>query len=212
MEMFSGCLLTVLGGFDRFVCEFEFATSRNRLDVIQWKLAYKSPHFYCGTIFAERICGKSELFRTINTEDSMNKSLKGLLAILITLVAVSAVNADIVIRKSGSQFLTIGNDGTIREKGRKIGTIDSSGNVRKSGSLVGEVESDGVLRRSGSKIGRVQSNGMVRKQGRLVGEISSGGSIRKSGSLWGSASGCCGDEQSRRQVAAVIVFFGEFFD
>lgn len=82
---------------------------------------------------------------------------------------------------------------------------------QKNGSLIGEVESGGTIRRSGSKIGSVDSRGKVRKQGRLIGEVDSGGTIRQSGRSWGSGSNCC-DDQGRRKVVAVIVFFGGFFD
>jgi hypothetical protein len=41
--------------------------------------------------------------------------------------------------------------------------------------------------------------------------IESGGTIRKGGSSWGTASDCCGDFGSKRSVAAVLVFFADFF-
>lgn len=33
----------------------------------------------------------------------------------------------------------------------------------------------------------------------------------KNGSSWGSASNCCGDHGSKRTVAAVLVFFSDYF-
>ena len=122
-----------------------------------------------------------------------------------------SANAEITIRKSGAVAWTVDANGAIRERGKKVGSIDSNGRVRKNGSLIGEVESGGTIRRSGSKIGSVDSRGKVRKQGRLIGEVDSGGTIRQSGRSWGTGSNCC-DDQGRRKVVAVIVFFGGFFD
>jgi len=136
------------------------------------------------------------------------------LGILLAILPIflSSAFADIEIRKSGSSWAKIENDGTIRINGSSVGKFESDGTVRKSGNSIGKVESDGTIRRGGSSIGKIETDGTLRKSGSSIGKIESGGTIRLSGSSWGSASNCCGSHGSKRAVAAVIVFFcGDFF-
>jgi hypothetical protein len=134
------------------------------------------------------------------------------LAVAFALFGLSSTAlADIEIRQGGSSWAKVENDGTIRINGSSVGKIESDGTVRKNGSSVGQVENDGTIRKSGSSVGKIESDGTLRKNGSSIGQIESGGTIRKSGSSWGSASNCCGDHGSKRTVAAVLVFFSDFF-
>ena len=85
------------------------------------------------------------------------------------------------------------------------------GVVEANGGSVGKVESDGTIRKNGSSVGKIEPDGTFRKDGSSIGQIESGGTIRKNGSSWGSASNCCGDHGSKRSVAALLVFFSDFF-
>ena len=117
-----------------------------------------------------------------------------LVAVVVSLAALPAA-AKVELRKGGSSWAVIEDDGTIRIGGSSVGKIESDGTIRKGGSSIGKIEKDGTLRKSGSSIGSIES----------------GGTIRKGGSSWGSASNCCGDHGSKRSVAAVIVFFSSDF-
>jgi hypothetical protein len=134
------------------------------------------------------------------------------IALLAALLAPAVASAEIEIRRNGSSWAKVEDDGTIRINGSSVGKVESDGTVRKDGSSIGQVENDGTIRKSGSSIGQIEKDGTVRKSGSSVGKIESGGDIRKDGSSWGNASNCCGDHGSKRTVAAVIVFFGGFFD
>lgn len=83
--------------------------------------------------------------------------------------------------------------------------------IRKGGSSWAKVENDGTIRINGSSVGKFESDGTVRKSGSSIGKIESGGTIRKGGSSWGSASNCCGSHGGKRTVAAVLVFFSDYF-
>ncbi|HAA59809.1 MAG TPA: hypothetical protein DCE39_02620 [Planctomycetaceae bacterium] len=136
-----------------------------------------------------------------------------LLTILLLGVMVIDAEAEIVIRKSGSSWAKVDDDGTIRIRGRSVGRFESNGTVRKRGSSVGSIDSDGTIRRRGRSVGKIESNGTVRRRGYAIGRIESGGTIRKKGSSWGSASNCCGSHGGKKAVAAVLVFFADdYFD
>ena len=121
---------------------------------------------------------------------SASRILLGSVAILFGLASLST--AEVVIRKSGSQFARIDDHGTIRISGQAVGRYESNGTIRKKGVAVG-IETNGTLRRDGQAIGRVES----------------GGTIRKKGSAWGTASNCCGSFGGKKSVAAVLVFFAD---
>ena len=124
----------------------------------------------------------------------MRKLSALLTGLLLSSIAGSAF-ADIEVRKDGSSWARIEDDGTIRIGGSSVGRIEHDGTVRKNGSSVGRVESDGTMRKNGSSIGRIENDG----------------GIRKNGSSWGHASSCCGDFGSKRTVAALLVFFSNYF-
>ncbi len=135
-----------------------------------------------------------------------------LCTLLLSLLAADAVG-EIVIRKSGSAWARIDDNGTIRIKGKAVGRYESNGTVRKNGSAVGSIDNNGTIRRSGSAIGRIESGGTLRRSGSAIGAIESSGTIRKKGSAWGSASNCCGSHDGKKSVAAVLVFFADdYFD
>ncbi len=48
---------------------------------------------------------------------------------------------------------------------------------------------------------------LFRKNGSIIGQIETDGTIRRNGSIWGSVSDCCNDHDTKRAVAAVLVFF-----
>src|SRR5262249_28727823 len=131
----------------------------------------------------------------------------GILVVGLVLAAPSLARAEIEIRKGGSSWAVVEDDGTVRIGGSSVGKVEKDGTVRKDGSSVGNVESDGTIRRGGSSIGQVDTDGTVRKSGSGIGKIENDGGIRKGGSSWGSASHCCGDHGSKRTVAAVLAFF-----
>ena len=144
------------------------------------------------------------------TEESLRKLSAFLTGLLLSTIAGSAF-ADIEVRKDGSSWARIEDDGTIRIGGSSVGRIEHDGTVRKNGSSVGRVESDGTIRENGSSVGRVESDGTMRKNGSSIGRIENDGGIRKNGSSWGHASSCCGDFGSKRTVAALLVFFSNYF-
>lgn len=151
--------------------------------------------------------------KSINKERIfMKKALVLVFSAAVLVAPLASAHARVEIRRGGSSWAVVESDGTIRIRGSSVGKFESDGTVRERGSSVGKVESNGTIRRRGSSIGKVESNGTVRKSGSSVGRIESGGTIRKGGSSWGSASNCCGSFGSKRLVAAVIVFFGGFFD
>lgn len=121
----------------------------------------------------------------------------------------ATAHADIEVRRGGSSWARVENDGTVRINGSSVGKIESDGTVRKNGSSIGRVENDGTIRRDGSSVGRVENDGTMRRRGSSIGRIESDGTIRKDGSSWGSASSCCGDFGSKRTVAAVLAFFAD---
>lgn len=129
----------------------------------------------------------------------------------LTLALATTADAAIEVRKGGSSWAKIEDDGTIRIGGSSVGKIERDGTVRKSGSSVGRIESDGTIRDGGSSVGRVENDGTVRYKGSSVGRIESGGTLRKGGSSWGSASSCCGDFGSKRSIAGLLYFFSDFF-
>ena len=65
--------------------------------------------------------------------------------------------ADIEIRKGGSSWARVENDGTVRINGSSVGKVESDGTIRKSGSSIGTVESGGTIRKGGSSWGSASS-------------------------------------------------------
>jgi hypothetical protein len=59
------------------------------------------------------------------------------LALALLLVWAGAARADIEIRKGGSSWAVVEDDGTVRIGGSSVGQVESGGTVRKSGSWVG---------------------------------------------------------------------------
>tara|TARA_B100000676_G_scaffold313359_1_gene393803 strand:- start:3455 stop:3949 length:495 start_codon:yes stop_codon:yes gene_type:complete len=162
-----------------------------------------------GMYFATIVCSGSSIENAL--ERTMSYISRMVAMFFVSMLMTTNANAETVIRKSGSIFLTISERGDIRKNGSLIGRVEDNGSVRKNGSLIGSVDNNGRLRQSGTLIGEIQENGNLRKKGTLIGQIDSSGTIRKKGSLWGSASNCCtGDE--RRSLAAVLVFFGDLFE
>ena len=82
--------------------------------------------------------------------------MKAIFVALIVLVSVVA-HADVEIRKSGSSWAVIDNDGTIRRSGSSIGRIDNDGTLRKNGSSFGAIEGGGTIRINGSSWGSASS-------------------------------------------------------
>ena len=118
----------------------------------------------------------------------------GMLGAALVLVAVDA-RADLEIRKNGSSWVRVDDDGTVRLGGSSVGQVESDGTIRKGGSSVGKIDRDGTLRRGGSSIGKIEADG----------------TLRRDGTSWGSAEHCCGDFGSKRTVAAVLAFFSADF-
>jgi hypothetical protein len=141
--------------------------------------------------------------------DARMKALSVL--VVASLFTFGVAHADIQIRKNGSSWAEITDSGDIRINGSTVGSVGSDGAVRKNGSTVGSVESGGAIRKHGSTVGSIESNGSLRKNGSTIGSIEDNGAIRKNGSSWGEASHCCSDGRARRAVAAVLVFFSDFF-
>ena len=73
-----------------------------------------------------------------------------LLGLLVTAVPAFA---DIEIRKNGSSWAKVEDDGTIRINGSSVGKVEHDGTVRKNGSSIGKIESDGTIRKNGSSWG-----------------------------------------------------------
>jgi len=134
-----------------------------------------------------------------------------LVAGISVLLSVPTAWARVDVRRGGSSWAVVEDDGTVRIGGSSVGKIEPDGDVRLQGSSVGEVESDGTIRRGGSSVGKVESDGTVRKSGSSIGRIQDDGTIRSHGSSWGSASNCCGDFGSKRTIAALLVFFADDF-
>jgi hypothetical protein len=131
--------------------------------------------------------------------------------LLVLCGAVHTASAESQIRKNGSAWAAVDNDGTIRINGSAVGKFESDGTVRKNGSVIGKIDSDGTIRDQRSQsIGKIESAGTLRKNGSEFGAIESGGTIRKHGSSWGSATNTS-DHNGKRAVAAALVFFGDFF-
>ena len=84
--------------------------------------------------------------------DMSHSRLTLLCSLALGLVATDA-DAEIVIRKSGSTWARVDDDGTIRIKGRTVGRFESNGTIRKRGSSVGSIDSDGTIRKRGSTWG-----------------------------------------------------------
>ena len=57
--------------------------------------------------------------------------------VVALLLAVVLAGAEIEIRKGGSSWVVVADDGTVRIDGSSVGQIESDGNVRRSGSSVG---------------------------------------------------------------------------
>ena len=155
------------------------------------------------------------LFPYLDTAENLPMRIKHLtcLATLSLTFLATEASADILIRRNGSSWARVDDDGTIRIKGRSVGSFESNGTVRRGGSSIGTIESNGTIRRQGSSVGRVHTDGTIRRRGSSIGRIESGGSIRRNGSSWGSASSCCGSFGGKKAVTAVLVFFADdFFD
>jgi hypothetical protein len=82
----------------------------------------------------------------------MKKSLYALASAFVLSFSQAAL-ADIDVRKGGSSWAKIENDGTVRINGSSVGKIESDGTVRKNGSSVGKVDSDGTIRKGSSSWG-----------------------------------------------------------
>jgi hypothetical protein len=72
--------------------------------------------------------------------------------VALTVLAGTAL-ADVEVRKGGSSWAKIENDGTIRINGSSAGKIESDGTLRKAGSSIGAIESGGTIRKNGSSWG-----------------------------------------------------------
>lgn len=143
--------------------------------------------------------------------DARMKHLRGLVIASLLTGAAGLAHADIQIRKGGSSWAEITDSGDIRISGSTVGSVSADGAVRKNGSTVGSVDPGGAIRKNGSTVGSIEANGALRKNGSSIGSIEDSGAIRKNGSSWGDASHCCSDGRARRAVAAVLVFFSDFF-
>ena len=80
-----------------------------------------------------------------------------LVAGLVCLGWTSLAQADIEIRKNGSSWAKVEDDGTVRINGSSVGKIESDGTMRRNGSSMGKVESDGTVRKNGSSWGSASS-------------------------------------------------------
>lgn len=130
-------------------------------------------------------------------------------ALLALLVLDGGADASggIEVRRGGSSWARIGEDGSVRVEGRVVGDIGKDGTVRVEGKIEGRVDEDGTIRENGRIAGRVGEDGTLRSEGSLLGRIDRDGSIRRRGSLWGSASPCCSGFDASRRVAALLFFF-----
>ena len=136
-----------------------------------------------------------------------------LLTALPILAAARGADAsgDVEVRRGGSSWARIDEDGSIRVEGRLAGTIEKDGSVRVHGRLEGRVEEGGTIRENGRMVGSVVEDGTSRAEGALLGRIEKDGAIRRHGALWGSASPCCAGFHDLRRVAALLFFFDRGF-
>jgi len=65
------------------------------------------------------------------------KTFCSLIALAAATLLSTAALAEIEIRKSGSSWAKVENDGTVRISGSSVGKIESDGTIRKSGSSWG---------------------------------------------------------------------------
>ena len=80
-----------------------------------------------------------------------------ILAVSTLAAAPATALAGIDVRKGGSSWATIEDDGTVRIDGSSVGKIESDGTLRKSGSSIGMIESGGTIRKGGSSWGSASS-------------------------------------------------------
>ena len=85
------------------------------------------------------------------------RKLSALLTAFVVFTVAGTAFADVEVRKDGSSWARIDDDGTIRINGSSIGSIDSDGTIRKSGSSIGRIDSDGTIRKNGSSWGSASS-------------------------------------------------------
>jgi cytoskeletal protein CcmA (bactofilin family) len=121
----------------------------------------------------------------------------------ILLSSSTIINAE-ELRRGGSIFANIEQNGDVRINGSIKGRFESNGDIRVNGSIEGRIESDGSIRKNGSIVGKVESNGDVRIDGSIKGRIESDGDVRENGSIIGSARGI------EKEQAAAIFFFNFF--
>ena len=76
--------------------------------------------------------------------------------VALLLAGLGVAGADVDIRKGGSSWARIENDGTIRINGSSVGKFESDGTVRKNGSSIGRVEEGGTIRKNGSSWGSAE--------------------------------------------------------
>jgi cytoskeletal protein CcmA (bactofilin family) len=131
--------------------------------------------------------------------------------VIVVLLTSFGYAVQIDIRKGGSFWASVGDNGDIRINGSIVGQIEcSDGAVRKNGSIVGIVENQGTIRKNGSIYGQIEQDGNLRINGSIVGKVEDGGTIRKNGSIWGSVPSAQ-KYITKRKVAAVLIFFSDDF-
>ena len=67
----------------------------------------------------------------------MSRKLFLLIVTLVAAVAPGVASAEIEIRRNGSSWAKVEDDGTIRIDGSSVGKIESGGTIRKDGSSWG---------------------------------------------------------------------------
>lgn len=125
---------------------------------------------------------------------------------LVGLAVPASASASVVIRRNGSRWAEIEDDGDIYVSGSRVGEITDDGYVYRNGSRIGEITSSGYIYRNGSRVAEMTGDGYLYVNGSRVAEITSRGAIYRDGSRWGDAEACCSARQTQ-WVAAVLVLF-----
>ena len=148
-------------------------------------------------------------------EESMDMRWLAVMGTMALAFAAAAADsgAGLTLRRGGTLWASIEEDGGIRIGGTLAGRWEDDGYVRRDGSLVGRIEDDGAIRVGGTLAGKIEADGTFRRDGRIIGLIQDDGTIRRGGSIWGSVEEGCPDHPAKKKAVAVLVFFaGGFFD
>lgn len=122
-------------------------------------------------------------------------------------------NNIIKIRKGGSLWAEVTEDGTIRISGSIVGSIsEEDGCIRKNGSIVGYIYLNGILVKDGSEVGAIWPSSELYRNGSIIGEIDNqDGTIRLGGSIWGNIDNFTHKWRDFRYTATILAFFAPEF-